>query len=151
MVYYAVHAMRDTAGCRARMQRDEEIIEGIKLLAECEGIFAENRRRRGRFACAKKLVASGKLDPKESTVLCITGHGLEDRRKPSADHCGAPRLINPSLREFEALVRDEVFRRRLNAQTSRRMARTRIRRTRVLLLKLLGPLFYYHRFLLPRF
>ena len=103
--YYAVHAMRDTAGA-AEDATDEEIIEGIKLLAECEGIFAETAGG-VTVACAKKLVASGKLDPKESTVLCITGHGLKTA-EAVADHCGAPRLINPSLREFEALVRDEV-------------------------------------------
>ena len=103
--YYAIHAMRDTAG-GAEDVTDEEIIEGIKLLAECEGIFAETAGG-VTVACTRKLVESGKLDPKESTVLCITGHGLKTA-EAVAEHCGAPRLINPSLREFEALVKDEI-------------------------------------------
>ncbi len=103
--YYAVHTMRDTAGT-AEDVTDEEIIEGIRLLAECEGIFAETAGG-VTVACAKKLAASGKLDPQASTVLCITGHGLKTA-EAVAEHCGAPRLINPSLREFEELVKDEL-------------------------------------------
>ncbi len=45
--YYAIHTMRDTGGS-AEDASDEEIIEGIKMLAECEGIFRGNRRRRHR-------------------------------------------------------------------------------------------------------
>ena len=45
--YYAIHTMRDTGGS-AEDATDEEIIEGIKLLAECEGIFRRNGRRRDR-------------------------------------------------------------------------------------------------------
>lgn len=103
--YYAIHTMRNTAGA-AEDVTDEEIIEGIKLLAECEGIFAETAGG-VTVACAKKLAVSGKLDPNASTVLCITGHGLKTS-EAVANHCGAPRLINPSLREFEALVQDEL-------------------------------------------
>ena len=103
--YYAIHAMRDTAG-NAEDVTDEEIVEGIKMLAECEGIFAETAGG-VTVACARKLVASGKLDPEASTVLCITGHGLKTA-EAVAEHCGAPRLINPSLRDFEALVQDEL-------------------------------------------
>ena len=103
--YYAIHAMRETAG-NAEDVTDEEIIEGIKMLAECEGIFAETAGG-VTVACARKLVASGKLDPEATTVLCITGHGLKTA-EAVAEHCGAPRLINPSLRDFEALVQDEL-------------------------------------------
>src|SRR3974377_1373444 len=38
--YYAIHAMRDTGGA-AEDCTDDEVVEGIKLLAEYEGIFAE--------------------------------------------------------------------------------------------------------------
>lgn len=103
--YYAVHSMRDTGGS-AEDATDEEIIEGIKMLAECEGIFAETAGG-VTVACAKKLVESGKIGEHESTVLCITGHGLKTA-EAVAGHCGEPRLIKPSLREFEALIADEV-------------------------------------------
>ena len=58
-------------------------------------------------ACAKKLIESGKIPRNESIVLCITGHGLKTG-EAVAGHCGEPRLIKPSLREFEALIADEV-------------------------------------------
>ena len=76
--YYAIHTMRDTGGF-AEDASDEEIIEGIKMLAECEGIFAETAGG-VTVACAKKLIETGKIGPDESTVLCITGHGLKTCR-----------------------------------------------------------------------
>ena len=42
--YYAIHAMNETGGS-AEDCTDEEIIEGIKLLAEYEGNFCRNRWR----------------------------------------------------------------------------------------------------------
>ena len=57
--YYAIHTMRDTGGA-AEDATDEEIIAGIKLLAENEGIFAETAGG-VTVACAKKLVESGKI------------------------------------------------------------------------------------------
>ena len=103
--YYAIHSMRQTGGS-AEDVTDEEIIAGIKMLAECEGIFAETAGG-VTVACAKKLVEAGKIAAHESTVLCITGHGLKTA-EAVAGRCGAPREIKPSLREFEALIADEV-------------------------------------------
>ena len=102
--YYAIHTMRDTGGW-AEDASDEEIIEGIKMLAECEGIFAETAGG-VTVACAKKLIETGKIGPNESTVLCITGHGLKTA-EAVAGKCGEPRLIKPSLREFEELIHAE--------------------------------------------
>ncbi len=103
--YYAIHTMRDSGGS-AEDVTDEEIIEGIRLLAECEGIFAETAGG-VTVACAKKLVETGKIAPDESTVLCITGHGLKTA-EAVAGHCGSPRLIKPSLREFDELLAREI-------------------------------------------
>lgn len=103
--YYAIHTMRETGGS-AEDATDPEIIEGIKMLAECEGIFAETAGG-VTVACAKKLIASGKIPASESAVLCITGHGLKTAEAVS-NHCGAPRLIRPNLREFEELVAGEL-------------------------------------------
>ncbi len=99
--YYAIHAMRQTGG-GAEDVTDEEIVEGIKLLAEHEGIFAETAGG-VTVACAKKLIASGKIPADEEAVLCITGHGLKTQ-EAIAGKCGAPRLIKPSLREFEEQI-----------------------------------------------
>jgi threonine synthase len=103
--YYAIHAMRQTGGA-AEDCTDEEIVEGIKMLAECEGIFAETAGG-VTVACARKLIESGKIPRDESTVLCITGNGLKTQ-EAIIGKCGEPRLIKPSLREFEELIAGEV-------------------------------------------
>lgn len=103
--YYAVRAMEETGGS-AEDATDQEIIEGIKLLAETEGIFAETAGG-VTVACAKKLIDTGKIPRNERIVLCITGHGLKTA-EAVADHIGKPRIIKPSLREFDALVEAEL-------------------------------------------
>ena len=67
--------MEETRG-GAEMATDEEIVEGIYLLAETEGIFAETAGG-VTVACLKKLVASGAINPDEETVAFITGAGLK--------------------------------------------------------------------------
>lgn len=103
--YYAIRTMKETGGS-AEDCTDAEVIEGIKLLAETEGIFAETAGGTT-VACAKKLIESGKIPADESIVLCITGHGLKTQ-EAIVEHVGAPRVIKPSLREFDALVADEL-------------------------------------------
>jgi threonine synthase len=99
--YYAVNMIKQTGG-GSEDATDEEIIEGIRLLAETEGIFAETAGG-VTVACAKKLIANGKIPANESVVLSITGHGLKTA-EAVAPHLPAPRLINPSLREFDACI-----------------------------------------------
>ena len=99
--YYAIHAMRQTGGS-AEDVTDDEVVEGIKLLAEYAGIFAETAGG-VTVACAKKLIETGKIPRDEEAVLCITGHGLKTQ-EAIAGKCGEPRLIKPSLREFEEKV-----------------------------------------------
>ncbi|MBN8711901.1 MAG: threonine synthase [Verrucomicrobia bacterium 61-8] len=103
--YYAIRTMKDTGGS-AEDVSDAEVIEGIRLLAEYAGIFAETAGG-VTVASARKLIESGKIPRDESIVLCITGHGLKTAEAVQGK-CGEPRLIKPSLREFEALVADEV-------------------------------------------
>lgn len=103
--YYALRSMKETGGS-AEDCTDEEIVEGIKLLAEYAGIFAETAGG-VTVACAKKLIDTGKIPSGESAVLCITGHGLKTQ-EAIVGKVGEPRVIGPSLREFEALIADEV-------------------------------------------
>ncbi|MEO6052649.1 MAG: threonine synthase [Chthoniobacterales bacterium] len=103
--YYAVHSMRETGGS-AEDVTDDEVVEGIKLLAETEGIFAETAGG-VTTACARKLIESGKLPRDESIVLCITGHGLKTQ-EAIIGKCGEPRLIKPNLREFEEVIGKEL-------------------------------------------
>jgi len=99
--YYAIHTMKQTGGT-AEDVTDDEVVEGIRLLAECEGIFAETAGG-VTTACAKKLIASGAIPNDESVVLCITGNGLKTQ-EAIMGKCGEPRLIKPSLREFEEKI-----------------------------------------------
>ncbi|NMO91426.1 threonine synthase [Actinomycetospora sp. TBRC 11914] len=55
---------------------DDEVREGMRLLARTEGIFAETAGG-VTVANAKKLVEQGRLDPDADTVLLITGDGLK--------------------------------------------------------------------------
>lgn len=102
--YYAVNAMKKTGGA-CEDATDEEIVEGIRLLAETEGIFAETAGG-VTIACTKKLIESGKLKRDEPIVACITGHGLKTAEAVQ-EHLPAPREIKPSLREFDALLEAE--------------------------------------------
>lgn len=103
--FYALKVMKETGGC-AEDVTDEEIREGIRLLAECEGIFAETAGG-VTVGVAKKLIASGKIPSNESAVLCITGNGLKTL-DAVVGHVGQTREIKPSLREFEALLGAEA-------------------------------------------
>jgi len=55
---------------------DEEIVEGIKLLAETTGIFTETAGG-VTTAVLKKLADRGDIGPEERVVLVITGEGLK--------------------------------------------------------------------------
>ena len=72
---YVLDAVRRTNGAIEDVT-DEEVVEGIKLLARTEGIFAETAGG-VTVATAKKLIDSGQLDPDAETVLLITGDGLK--------------------------------------------------------------------------
>jgi threonine synthase len=72
---YVLDSVRRTGGAVAHVT-DEEVVEGIRLLARTEGVFAETAGG-VTVATAKKLVEAGLLDPDAETVLLITGDGLK--------------------------------------------------------------------------
>ena len=73
--FYALKVMKETGG-GADDVSDDEVREGIRLLAECEGIFSETAGG-VTVGVAKKLIASGRIPANDSVVLCITGNGLK--------------------------------------------------------------------------
>jgi threonine synthase len=103
--FYALKVMKETGGC-ADDVTDDQIREGIKLLAENEGIFAETAGG-VTVGVTKKLIASGAIPANDSAVLCITGNGLKTLDAVSG-YAGHPREIKPSLREFESLLEAEA-------------------------------------------
>ncbi len=59
--------MKET-GAHADDVTDDEIRDGIRMLAECEGIFTETAGG-VTVGVAKKLIASGKIPANDSAVL----------------------------------------------------------------------------------
>jgi threonine synthase len=102
--FYALRVMKETGGA-AEDVTDEEIRDGIRLLAETEGIFSETAGG-VTVGAARKLIASGKIPANDSAVLCITGNGLKTLDAVNG-HVGKPREIKPSLREFETMLASE--------------------------------------------
>jgi threonine synthase len=72
---YALDAVRRTNGGIGDVT-DAEVVEGIRLLAECEGIFGETSGG-VTVAVTRKLLAQGLLDPTAETVIVNTGEGLK--------------------------------------------------------------------------
>ena len=96
---YALDIASRTGGSIAAVN-DEEIIEGIQLLAETEGVFTETAGGTT-IAVLKKLVEQGKIDPSETTVAYITGNGLKTT-EAVASAVGEPLTIDPQLADFNA-------------------------------------------------
>ena len=73
--YFALDVVRTTGGGFGAVT-DDEIVEGMRLLARTEGIFAETAGG-VTIATLKKLAAEGVIRPDERVVVYITGHGLK--------------------------------------------------------------------------
>ena len=95
---YALELARKTNGTIESVT-DAEIIAGIKLLAETEGIFTETAGGTT-IAVLKKLVEAGKIDPEETTVAYITGNGLKTQEAVQGA-IGEPFTIDANLGSFE--------------------------------------------------
>ncbi|MEI7453501.1 MAG: threonine synthase [Actinomycetes bacterium] len=100
---YALDVVRKTNGALADVS-DDEVVEGIKLLAETEGIFAETA---GGVVVGvyRKLLRDGLIDPEAEVVLLNTGEGLKtlDAVAPTS---GPTISISPSYDDFEAAYKE---------------------------------------------
>ncbi|MGF1480441.1 MAG: threonine synthase [Cyanophyceae cyanobacterium] len=106
---YALDVAKKTGG-NIEAVTDAEIIEGMKLLAETEGIFTETAGGTT-IAVLKKLVEAGKIDPEETTVAYITGNGLKTQEAVQG-YVGEPLTIEAKLDSFErALERSRTLER----------------------------------------
>ncbi len=101
--FYAAQVVRETGGYGEDVS-DEEIIDGIKLLAKTEGIFAETAGG-VTIATAKKLIEQGKIGKNETTVVCITGNGLKTQEALTG-HTADVHYIKPNLAAFEEILKN---------------------------------------------
>ena len=81
---------------------DPEIVAAMKLLAETEGIFTETAGG-VTTGVTQKLIAQGRIQPYETTVVCITGNGLKTTDAIAAEF-RATEIIAPRLDAFEAYL-----------------------------------------------
>jgi len=100
---YALDVAKRTGGAIEDVT-DAEIVEGIRLLAQTEGIFGETAGG-VTVATLRKLLASGQLDPDADTVVLNTGDGLKTL-DAVADHVGPTATIPPSLDAFRVAIQE---------------------------------------------
>jgi threonine synthase len=89
---YVLDAVRRCGGVVTDVT-DDEVRDGIRLLARTEGVFAETAGG-VTVANAKKMVESGDLDPDADTVLLITGDGL--KTLDAIEHQVGPKATIPA-------------------------------------------------------
>jgi threonine synthase len=94
---YVLDVTRRTGGAVEDVT-DDEVRDGIQLLARTEGIFAETAGG-VTVATLKKLVETGQLDPDAETVVFNTGDGLKTL-DAVADRVGPAATIEPSYTAF---------------------------------------------------
>ncbi len=98
---YAIAAVRSTGGV-VESVTDEEIVQGIELLAQTEGIFTETAGG-VTIAVLKALATAGAVNPDGVTVAYVTGMGLKTHEAVAAALPATVR-IRPTLRAFEEAV-----------------------------------------------
>jgi threonine synthase len=101
--YYVLGAVRDSGGWGAAAS-DEEIVDGIRLLAETEGIFTEPAGGTT-IAATKKLIEEGRIPRDESIVVSITGNGYKTL-EAVMDSVPVPSVIPARLDAFDELYQE---------------------------------------------
>jgi len=101
--YYAYRAVKDSGGY-GEHATDEEIIDGMRLLARTEGIFAETAGG-VTVTATRKLIEAGRIPRDQPIVMCATGNGL---KTPDVlhDRLGSDVTIRPSLQAFDRALAD---------------------------------------------
>ena len=100
--YYSLVQLQETGGSCGSVT-DEEIVQGMKLLAETEGIFGETAGG-VTVASLKQLAAQGRIDPDELTVAFITGAGFKTL-EAVAEALNPPLEVDATIESFESAYR----------------------------------------------
>ena len=99
-------ALFATAAAGRKISPILEIVKGIQLLAETEGIFTETAGG-VTTGVTQKLIEQGYINPSETTVACITGNGLKTIDAISQEYTLTP-AIEPRLAVFESFINDRM-------------------------------------------
>ena len=99
---YSLRVVRASDGT-AYAVPESEVVNGIKLLAETEGIFTETA---GGVVISglKHLAESGAIKPDELTVVYITGNGLKTQE--AVEGVVNPLSIKPTMTSFESALEE---------------------------------------------
>lgn len=100
---YAIDVANRTGGAIEDVT-DDEVVAGIRLLAETEGIFGETAGG-VTIASLQKLLAKGLIDPNADTVVLNTGDGLKTLDAVSGV-VGPTATIPASLEQFRSAVKE---------------------------------------------
>jgi threonine synthase len=98
--FYVLKAVRESGGWGESVT-DQEIVDGIKLLARTEGIFTEPAGGTT-VAVTKKLIEQGRIPRNESIVISVTGNGYKTL-EAVLDTVEQPYRIPARLADFDAL------------------------------------------------
>lgn len=98
--FYVLKSVRESGGWGESVT-DQEIVDGIKLLARTEGIFTEPAGGTT-VAVTKKLIEQGKIPRNESIVISVTGNGYKTLEAVT-ESVEKPYAINARLQEFDSL------------------------------------------------
>jgi threonine synthase len=114
--YYALKVLADSGGSAVAVS-DDEVVQGIKLLAETEGIFTETA---GGVVIAglRRLVTQNRIQPDELVVAFITGAGLKTQ-EAVLDRLVPRLVIEPHLASFEEAIAEHREAVAAGRQTSR--------------------------------
>lgn len=99
--FYAIKVIKNSGGWGEDVT-DEELAEGIKLLASTEGIFTETAGG-VTVAVTRKLVEQGRIGKDECTVISVTGNGLKTQ-EAVLNIVPRPDVIEAKLGDFEKLM-----------------------------------------------
>ena len=99
--YYTLGVMAESGGAGVAVS-DEEIVEGIQLLARTEGIFAETA---GGVVVSglRRLIEAGRVGRDELVVAFITGAGLKTQ-EAVIDALEPPLHVQPTIASFESAL-----------------------------------------------
>ena len=101
---YALRVIRESDGSGYAVP-ENQVVEGIKLLAETEGVFTETAGG-VTVSTLKYLAETGAIGADELTVAYITGNGLKTQE--AVEGVVNPLLVKPMMGSFEAALESRM-------------------------------------------